>query len=353
MKRRISASVAAMLLAATILSGQQTANRPNAPVAFDITGKIVIPDAHFEDLFEVLLVQNLEQLIQATVADNQGRYKFTNIPRGTYYILVKLEGYEDVRHRVDLNNSADTIQNIIMDFKEERIIKGPIDYSGEDLELVDLSDLERSYPSKITNEVKSADKEIREKEYPKALVRLESVIRDAPDLYAAHRLLGIAYQKLNRIRDAESEYKTAVDLRPLSAAPLLNLGSLYLQEAEANMNRGTAVVRAILNESLRNLNAAVKLKPDAAFAYYLLGVTYYRSAFYEDAEDNLKRSMELAPSLSYAHLALANVYLRIQEWPNAITQLDAYLATNPKPENRTEVEAMRSKVAQRAQAKVR
>src|SRR4029453_18853065 len=137
-------------------------------------------------------------------------------------------------------------------------------------------------------------------------------------------MLGTVYQKLGRYRDAESAYKTASELRPMSAAPLINLGSLYVEEAQASESKGSAVVRGILNESLASLEAAIKLKPDAAFAYYLLGVTYYKSAFYEDAEEHLKHSLQLAPDLIEGHLALANVYIKIQEWSNAIAELDAY-----------------------------
>jgi tetratricopeptide (TPR) repeat protein len=341
-------------MAATVLSAQNpTAGQRGATNNYHISGKIIVPDSHFSDIFEVILTQNLEQVVQATVADSQGRYRFTNLARGTYYINVKLEGYEEVRQRIDIGALNENIVNIIMDFKEERIVRPATDYSGEDVEVVDLSELEKTYPSKITDEVKWADKEVREGNYQKALPRLEVLVREAPDLYIARRLLGIAYQKLNRIRDAESEYKTAADLKPTSAAPLVNLGSLYLQEAEASSKQGSGVVRTILNEALGSLNAAVKLKPDAAFAYYLRGITYYRSAFYEDAEDDLKRALDLAPALSYGRLALANVYIRMQEWSNAIAQLDAYLATNPKPESRVEVEAVRLKVAQRSQAKAR
>lgn len=344
-----------ILLSSTVLSAQVQNTIPNRTTGTtaNISGKIVVPDSHFSDIFEVLLLQNLEQVVQATVADSQGRYRFTNLARGTYFVNVKLDGYEEVRQRVDIGPIAENVVNIIMDFKEERIVKAPMDYSGEDVEVVDLSELERSYPSKITDEVKWADKEVREGNFLKALPRLEILVRDVPDLYIAHRLLGIVYQKLNRVRDAESEYKTALDLRPSSAAPLVNLGSLYLEEAEASARQGSGVVRTILNEALGRLNEAVKLKPDAAFAYYLLGVTYYRSAFYEDSEDNLKRVLELAPGLSYAHLALANVYIKMQEWTNAIAHLDGYLAMNPRPESRSEVEAMRSKLAQRSQARVR
>jgi tetratricopeptide (TPR) repeat protein len=355
MKRASLAALCSMLIASTLLGTQLgvNQNRGAAGNIFSISGKIIVPDSHFSDIFEVLLTQNLEQVVQATVADSQGRYRFTNLPRGTYFVNVKLEGYEEVRQRIDVGTLAENILNIIMDFKEERVVKPPMDYSGEDVEVVDLSELEKTYPAKVMDELKWVNKEVREANFQKVLPRLEALVGDTPDLYLGHRLLGIVYQKLNRIRDAESEFKTAAELKPTSAAPLVNLGSLYLQEAESSAKQGSGVVRTILNEALRSLNAAVKLKPDAAFAYYLLGVTYYRSAFYEDAEDNLKRAIELAPGLSYGHLALANVYIKIQEWSNAIVHLDKFLAMNPQPESRTEVEAVRLKVAQRSQAGAR
>lgn len=321
------------------------------PTNFGIAGRIVVPLADFQDIFEVLLVQNLEQTVQATVADSQGRYRFTGIPRGTYYIMVKLEGFQEVRQRVDL--ISDTIVNIILDFQEERIVKPPTDFSGEQTEVVDISDLSKNYPGSVIEKLKAADKDVQSGNFAKALPILEELVRDAPDFYQAHRMLGMVYQKQSRYRDAESEYRTAVDLRQNSAAPLINLGSLFVEEADASASQGSAVVRGILNEALGSLNAAVKLKPDASFAYYLLGVTYYKSAFYEDAEENLKRALTLTPDLFDARLALANVYIRIQEWPNVISQLDAYLAANPKTPLRDQIQAMRSRVVARSQAKLR
>jgi tetratricopeptide (TPR) repeat protein len=245
------------------------------------------------------------------------------------------------------------VQNIILDFQEERIVKPRTDLSGEELGIIDISELNRSYPQRITDLLKTAEKDFHAANYNKALLELEEVVRDVPDLYAAQRMLGMAYQKLARYRDAESAYRTASELRPTSAAPLINLGSLYVEEAQASEGKGSAVVRGILNESLANLDAALKIKPDAPFAYYLLGVTYYKTAFYEDAEDNLKRSLELAPDLSDARLALANVYVKMQEWSNVIGQLDAYLMENPRSPIREQVQNMRSRVVARSQASLR
>jgi len=346
-------SVCALAVAFASPVPTQAQNRGTVTPTLGISGRIVVPIADFQDTFEVLLVQNLEQPVQSTIVDNQGRYRFAGLGRGTYYIIVKVEGFQEVRQRVDLFGSGDTVINIILDFQEQRVIKPPTDFSGEESEVVDAADLSKNYPPHVVDALKTADKEFHAGNYAKALPLLEEVVRDAPDLYQAQRALGMIYQKQARFRDAESAYKTAADLRPNSAAPLINLGSLYVEEAEASANQGNAVVRGILNEALGSLYGAVKLKPDAAFAHYLLGVTYYRSAFYEDAEDHLKRSLSLAPELLDARLALANVYVKMQEWSNVIAQLDAYLAANPKSRLREQVEAMRARVVERSQARLR
>ena len=341
--------LAGFLSAITLLSPVSVAAQfRGTPSTASISGRVIVPVANFQDMFEVVLVQNLEQPVQATVADSQGRYRFSGLTRGTYYIVIKLEGFQDVRQRVDL--AGDSVINIIMDFQEERTVKPPTDLSGEQLGVVDVVDLSRSYPSRIVDALKTAEKDIQATNYAKALLILEEIVKEAPDLYQAQRMIGMVYQKLARYRDAESAYRTAADLRPMSAAPLINLGSLYVEESQASESRGSAVVRAILNQALASLNEAIKLKSDAPFAYYLLGVTYYKSAFYEDAEDHLKNAISLAPDLYDARLALANVYLKMQEWSNVIAQLDAYLMDYPKSPIRDQVQTMRSKVVARSQA---
>ncbi|HZI51560.1 MAG TPA: tetratricopeptide repeat protein [Terriglobia bacterium] len=342
-----------LMLAANSPAVFASAQRPaaNTPIGFSISGQVIVPIPSFQQMFEVLLLQNAEQLVQATVADSQGRYRFSGIPRGTYFINVKIEGFQEVRQRVDVG--SESIINIILDFEEERNVKPATDFSGEDAEIVSVSDISKAHTPAVLEKMKSAEKEMQGGNFAKAVPVLEEVVREAPEFYQAHRTLGTAYQKLARYRDAESAYRTAADLRPGSAAPLINLGSLFIEEADASASQGSAAVRGILNEALASLNAAVKLKADASFAYYLLGVTYYKSAFYEDAEDNLKRSLQLAPDLIEAHLALANLYVRIQEWPNAIAELDAYLSKSAKSPMRDHVQAMRSRVVTRSQARVR
>jgi tetratricopeptide (TPR) repeat protein len=205
----------------------QTQNRN---IGYGVYGRIIVPIPNFQEMFEVLLVQNLEQVVQATVADSQGRYRFTGLARGTYFVVVKLEGFQEVRQRVDL--ATDSIVNVILDFQEERVVKAPTDFSGEEVDVVDVAEISKTYPAHIVTVLNAADKDLRSGNYARALPALDQLVREVPDLYDAHRLLGMIYQKLRRYRDAESEFKTTAELRRI-AAPLINLGSLYVEEAEA------------------------------------------------------------------------------------------------------------------------
>jgi tetratricopeptide (TPR) repeat protein len=212
-RRRLAIAVLltiSMLEVASVLAHAQTRGAP-APV-LGISGRIVVPLANFQETFEILLVQNLEQPVQATIVDSQGRYRFAGLARGTYYIIAKVEGFQDVRQRVDLFGSGDTIVNIFLDFQEQKIVKPPTDLSGEQSDVVDVADIGKSYPPNVVEQLKTADKEFHAGNYVKAIPLLENVVQEAPDLYQAHRMLGMIYQKQARYRDAESAFKTAADL---------------------------------------------------------------------------------------------------------------------------------------------
>ena len=67
---------------------------------------------------------------------------------------------------------------------------------------------------------------------------IEEALREAGllkegDLYDAHNTLGTLYQKTGRLQEAEDEYRRARELNPKSTTPMVNLGSVYIDEAVA------------------------------------------------------------------------------------------------------------------------
>ena len=121
---------------------------------------------------------------------------------------------------------------------------------------------------------------------------------------------------------------------------------MFIDEAAARSGEGAAVVGKILDDALDILEEALKIKRSAA-AYYFLGTAYYKSMFYEEAEENLKRALQMDGHLPGTRLMLANLYMKEQKWQTALEQFDAYLIENPRAADRAQIEETRSKVAQR------
>jgi tetratricopeptide (TPR) repeat protein len=131
-------------------------------------------------------------------------------------------------------------------------------------------------------------------------------------------------------------------LSPKSPAPLVNLGSLYIDEAAAQAEDREAAGKT-LDDALDILEESLKMNRSAT-AYYFLGVANYRSSFYEEAEDNLKRALALNAHMPAGRLMLANVYIKQRNWRNAIETLDTYLIENPKAADRAQVEETRAQI---------
>ena len=143
----------------------------------------------------------------------------------------------------------------------------------------------------------------------------------------------------------EEQYQRAHQLSPRTPEPLINLGSLYIAEAdERGIHRDDAL--ALLSKARDLLEESLQLKP-ASTGYYFLGLAYFKSDFNEEAETNLKHALKMPTYPPAVRLILANLYIRLQKWPEALEQLDGYLLENPRSVDRTEVQNTRSKVIQR------
>jgi tetratricopeptide (TPR) repeat protein len=187
-------------------------------------------------------------------------------------------------------------------------------------------------------------------QFDKAIKLLEESIQIAPTMYQAHNNLGLLYERVKRYDDAEKEYKTAHQLVAKAAQPLINLGSLYIREAEEQKGEAGEAVGKLLDQALDALEQAVSLNPRSAIAYYYLGSANYKSNFFEEAEAALKKAVDLDRGMSGVHLMLANVYVKQMRWKEVLDCLDTYLKDNPKASDRPTVEKMRDNIAKGLEA---
>lgn len=111
--------------------------------------------------------------------------------------------------------------------------------------------------------------------------------------------LGLSYEGLNRIEDARSAYKLAIqwqqDDSAKSGQPYLNLGILLTERGHPD-------------QALPYLQQAATLEPANPKAHEQLGRAYQTLQMLPQAEKELKEAVELAPKVSALHFRLGQIY---------------------------------------------
>jgi tetratricopeptide (TPR) repeat protein len=349
--RRSLGTVPFLVLFVTLSAYAQCSDTPNAYI---IKGRIIAPGEKFDRSYEVLQLDET-RLVTWAYTNSNGEFSLPEQPPGLYYVVVRIDGFKEYRERFNVEGCSKAFDAFIhMEFDDETVQPVILDFTGEVNETVDVSELKRVFPRKAVEEYERARQERLEGQPDRARVRLEKLVKDYPDFYDARNALGSVYLEMKRFRDAEAQYNEARRIKPNSAAPLVSLGSLYVQEAEASLNPQPGIAAIvlpggdlgiILNDAREVLAQAIKIKPDASFAYYLAGITEMLGGRYEKSEQNLRKALEIEPKLRWARLGLGNLFARQSKFKEALAEYDLYLADYKKVANRPEVERARAKVA--------
>ena len=329
----------------TSLLGQTTQNSQRRTDGY-IRGKVIVANNRDADQrIEVRLEKTTVQLLMTTYTDAAGNFEFRNLAPGSYFVSVELEGYEPVRQTADVFNNLGSNSITIFLSKPAVVVKErPTGLDADDPDIVDVSQMKGNLPKKAVQDYEKAIDEKRKGRIESAVKLLEDAIRIAPNFFHAHNNLGILYLSAKRYSEAEREFKQSHVLNPKTERPLVNLGSLYIEEA--SLQKGDKESEGkLLDQALDNLEQSVKLNPRSSVGYFLLGQANYRSSFLEEAEAAFKKAYALNPSLSASRLMLANIYVREARWPDVIENLDAYLKENPKAADRASVEEMRARIS--------
>jgi len=326
----------------------------DCPTTFVIKGRVIAPGEKWDQYHEVLQLDE-SRLVAWAYTDSTGEFALPEQPQGAYYVVVRIDGFKEYRERLSLDGCDRIFDHFIhMEFEDEVIRPVILDFTGEVNETVDVAELKREFPKKAVDEFQRAQSERLEGQAPQARVRLEKLVAEYPDLYDARNTLGSIHLEMKRFREAETQYNEARRLKPNSAAPLVSLGSLYVQEAEASLHPEPGIAGVvvpggdldiILSDAREVLTEALKIKPDASFAYYLLGIVEMHGGRYDKSEQDLRKALEIEPKLRWARIALGNLFIRQKKFKETLVEYDAYLAEFPKVSNRSEVERARAKIA--------
>jgi len=122
---------------------------------------------------------------------------------------------------------------------------------------------------------------------------------------------------MGSVKNMRKEYDLAIDhflnsitlMKKVTGQPDYALARLNLGEVYGKTQR--------YNESIIELNRAIKINPSMFLAHYNLGTAYMLTGSYDKAEISLKACLNLKPSHEPALFNLARVYQNKKEWINS------------------------------------
>ncbi len=330
------------MLASTAFSQATGQPAPRAD-SFGIRGKIVldVPVPPSERI-EVRLELQGGQVIETVYSDAVGNFMFPNLRSDIYYIRVIIDGFREVRERVEVSGFTKTATVTI--FMESKPVVTRTTGGGG---IVDISELRSDFPEEAVEAYEKALEAAEDEDSKKAVERLRTAVRLAPDFYLARNLLGMHLLKLKRYADAQSELEIAIELNPNTIEPLLNLGSLHLEEGETY--RGGGEVEAALvsfTAAVDILENAVGIDTTSPAALYLLGSALYRTDSLERAETRLAAALTFDEDKHEVRLMLVNVYTKQRRYLEVVELLSEYLEYYPDSPQREAVEAMKKQIEQ-------
>jgi tetratricopeptide (TPR) repeat protein len=317
------ASLCAFLLAS---SGMQA----HAQSFYEVEGVVYGPNSTPAKGMAVFLEDLTRSRIGQTITDSDGRYRFSRVEAGTYYIVIKPNDrqLQSAVHRLELINTARFGSNSSVERLDITLaaLARPADAASRTLFAQDV-------PPSAAAEYDRATDSLAKKNNELAIRQLHAALKIFPDYFMANQQLGLLYVE-------NEEYQKAIALLVKAIEVNANAGPSYLALGIASLRLGRADL------ALDALERARRIDQKSFRVHFFLGLALLDLNRLDEAERSLKEAYNLggADKAASARLHLASIYSKQGKSLEAINELEAYLRDHPKAANAASVREAISKL---------
>lgn len=150
-----------------------------------------------------------------------------------------------------------------------------------------------------------------------ALVQLEELEHDFPDLAIVHTLLGAAWARMDDAGKSVEEFRRAIELAPTDGKNHLYLGELYLGRQRPR-------------QANEHFEKALALNPLLDRAWFHLGDAALEANDLQAARERFGACARIVPEDPSAHGKLALVLQLLEDWPAAERELQGIVDRDPE-----------------------
>jgi len=140
---------------------------------------------------------------------------------------------------------------------------------------------------------------------------LSSAVKDPRD-YMTHFYIGLIHERGHRYDEAIEAYKRSIELNPVFAQAINNLGYSYKE-------------RRYYTYAIEKYEEAISIDPENAGFHYNLGNALSHKGMAGEALDSYRRAVELDPGFAKAHYNLGRSYIGLGLLEDGIRELRLYI----------------------------
>lgn len=260
----------------------------------------------------VSLHSDAGEIIAQVTPEGSGRFAFSGIRRGLYYVSARAPGYREASQRADLMMMRHmTIYLTLVPDQRNPAPQAPAAAGPVDQRQLRI-------PENARKEFERGTKELFENKNREAsLPHLRKATELYPEYYEAYHLMGTVYMDQQQWDQAEEMLNRALQVNQEFAPTYFALGALRNQQGKPA-------------EAEKFLLRGLELQPDAWQAHLEICQTYFSQGQLPQAEHHAARAHELKPELPVVHLVLANIYVAENSYAPARTEYQHFLDRAPQ-----------------------
>ncbi len=278
-----------------------------SPNSFEVVGQVRLAETGLPaGRIPIRLERFGGGLVDQIDTDSNGRFRFANIQRGYYRVIVNAPGYRPAQQDADLQ---------VM-FRAFLVFELASEKAGA-LALLDVIDARA--PAEAREALIRGREALGKKSYEESIAHLQRAIAVYPEFYEAHLLLGTALMDEREWKKAEVAFQRAAELKTGSAAAILSLGEVYWRQKR-------------YDEAEKTLLDGLKLDDKSWHGYFTLARLYWDLDKIAKAGPAIGHTLQLKPDFAEAHLLAGNILLKINQQERALSAYQEYLRLEPKGE---------------------
>lgn len=301
-----------LLLCAGVARAQRDRDSWVGGSPVEVTGQVRVADGSpMPKDVSVSLERFSGGIVDQLKIDGQGRFRFANLQRGYYTVVVSASGFTTARQQVDLQVILKSY--LVFELTPDKSFEGARPTGPARV-------LDARVPLEAQKELALAQGALSEREERKALAHLQKALRLYADFYEAQLLLGNTYLGLGELERAEGSLRRALEIKPGTAAPLFILGEVHRRQKQ-------------YKSATEDLEAGLKLEEESWQGHYTLARVHWEINEIAKAAAHVGRSLQLKPDFAEGHLLAGNVLLRVGQPERALLEYEEYLRLDPKGES--------------------